>query len=295
MRLDRRRILTGLGPALLLLASASAARADRDPPPQLVVTSVLSDLDAAPCLLTIRGREFGDGALEARLGDLPLPIVEHGDTWAIAELDCATQAGDHLLALSRGRSSTDRDVLSLTIGAVGPRGPEGPVGPEGPDGPEGPIGPVGPEGPASTGAVVTAEVEIPFAVNRCEEPQVVPGLDVPIEVAEDSRLLIRFDFQAHECHDYEHDPFRLDLYLDDRLVLSSRRIGWSWSTYWGEGGQLGFVTDPLDAGAHQVRIEMDNLDEGGTPSTRCLRYTLCLGDPFEPAHRARLAVIELRN
>lgn len=116
---------------LLVTSSLAVARPAGNPPPQLVVTSVLSDLAAAPCLLTLRGREFGEGTLEVRLADEELIVLGHDDTWALAELDCATEAGDHLLEVSRGPSATDRDVLSLTIGAVGPMGPAGPAGPPG--------------------------------------------------------------------------------------------------------------------------------------------------------------------
>ncbi len=127
----------------LIGGCSTPAHAEKAPPPQLVVTSVASDFDAAPCLMTLRGREFGDDQLDLRLGEEALLLVDHGDTWAIAEFDCATEPGDYLLAVWRGPSNTDRDVLSLTIGAVGPEGPTGPEGPAGAQGPEGSPGPAG--------------------------------------------------------------------------------------------------------------------------------------------------------
>ena len=57
------------------------------------------------------------------------------------------QPGTYLLTVTRGKRSTERDVFSVTIRAVGPKGDTGELGAPGPQGPQGDVGPQGPQGP----------------------------------------------------------------------------------------------------------------------------------------------------
>ena len=292
---------TALVAALLGTLALAPARADKDPPPQLVVTSVVTSLDAAPCLLTLRGRNFGDDELQLRLGETDLFVLDHADDWALAELDCGLEAGDYLLAAWRGPSHADRDVLSLTIGAVGPTGPQGPAGPVGPEGamgPEGPLGPEGPPGPSASGAVVTSKTTSPFSVPRCLAPLVIPGLDVMIDVAEGSRLEVDLNAVWYAgCQPWnDGDWARLDLYVDDSLLTSRlihRTDGTDSSGGWPpiRGRHVGLVTAPLSAGRHRVRAELENVDSG----PGCIHSTVCFGDWTDPEKQSHLSVVELRR
>jgi hypothetical protein len=131
-------LAAALAAALPLAAAAQVAARVAGPPPQLVVTSVVTDLAGPPCTLMARGRELGRASsrapLDVRLADEPLDVISSGDTWLIADFDCATPPGDYLLTVRRGPSQTDFDALSLTIGAVGPPGPPGEPGPPGASG-----------------------------------------------------------------------------------------------------------------------------------------------------------------
>jgi len=114
-------------------------------PPQLVVTSVVTDLAGPPCTLVARGRAFARdhsrNPLDVRLADEPLDVIDSGDTWLIADFDCATPPGSYLLTVRRGPSQTDQDAFDVTVGTVGPPGPAGAAGAPGPAGPQGPPGP----------------------------------------------------------------------------------------------------------------------------------------------------------
>jgi hypothetical protein len=97
--------------------------------------------------------------LKSRAEDIVLKLVDappYTDTTLQVNLPSGYAAGDYLLTISTGSSTTDYDEYNLTIGAVGPQGPKGDVGltgPQGPQGVQGPIGPKGPQGPkGDTGA-----------------------------------------------------------------------------------------------------------------------------------------------
>ena len=101
----RRPLALALFAAVLVATSLPALAGPSKPaPPQLVITSVLTDLGGPPCMLMIRGqnigRRVGRKPLEVRLGDEPLDVITSGDTWIVADFDCATAPGDYLLTVS---------------------------------------------------------------------------------------------------------------------------------------------------------------------------------------------------
>lgn len=280
---------------VLFFGTTGPALADKDPPPQLVVTSVTSSLDAAPCLLTLRGRNFGEGPLDIVLGEAPLRLVDQADTWALAELDCATEPGDHLLSVARGPSNADRDVLSLTIGAVGPTGPQGVRGPSGPEGPTGPIGPEGPPGPSLAGATVRAKATRPVHASAAEPVEVVPGLDVNVTVSEGSRLLVLLDALLYDgCHFGSPNAARVRVLVDGVVEAERRMAGGLSGEDDNEGNQahLSALTQPLDAGPHRVHVE---LEYDGLPTGDLSDRSICIGAPGEPNKQTRLSVVELRQ
>ena len=115
--------------ATLLLANVTVAQ---EPPPQLVITSVLTDLDGPPCMLMARGRNFGRSLsrepIVVRLADEPLDVITFGDTWVVADFDCATPPGDYLLSIKRGPSQTDHDSPAAGCLATTRRRASVPVG-----------------------------------------------------------------------------------------------------------------------------------------------------------------------
>lgn len=278
-------------PLVLLVLVAVPASADKDPPPQLVVTSVTSTPDGPPCLLTLKGRNFGDGPLEIVLGEAPMRLIDRSGTWAIAELDCSTEAGDHLLAVARGPSNTDRDVLSLTIGAVGPQGPEGPMGPVGP---LGPAGPTGPPGPALAGASVFAEATRSFYVTEADPLGVVPGLDITIEVEPGSRLLVLLDAPIYDgCHTFDDNPLLVRLLVDGTVVAErSPATTWTLNPDRPSSEHVTYLTSALSAGPHRVHVE---LEYDGTMEDDPRNRTYCVGAPGDPLKQSHLSVVELRQ
>lgn len=277
--------------ALSVLIAAVPARADKDPPPQLVVTSAIADFEAMPCLLTLRGRKFGDDELRVLLGETELVVSAHADTWALAEFDCATEPGDYLLAAWRGPSNTDRDILSLTLGAVGPVGPEGPVGPQGevgPLGPEGPVGPAGPPGVSGSGAMSSVEATFPASASDCD-PVVVEGLDTTVDVEAGSRLHILLDAKVYEdCYfGSGRNGAQVGIWLDDRLVAT--RLVFRDAYGLNSGVHQSLLSRPLSAGPHRVHVTLSS-----DPSQHCSQ-TLCLGAPHDLKNQTRLSVIEQRN
>ena len=132
--------------ALLLALPVSADRGG-SPPPQLVVTRVVADLDAAT--LAIEGKRFGADPT-VLLGDVAggfvaQPVVVSTDTTIDAQLT-ATVAGTYVLIVTAGPAATQTYAIDVAIGVQGPPGPPGPQGDEGDQGPPGPPGPPGPGG-----------------------------------------------------------------------------------------------------------------------------------------------------
>lgn len=133
----------------VLALSIPVAHADRggNPPPQLVVTQVVADVDTATLL--IEGDHFGSDPA-VLLGDLggdfvPQPVVSSTDTTIEAQLT-ATDPGTYVLVVQSGPAATQIYAIDVTIGTQGPEGPPGPPGPAGPTGPPGPQGPPGEDG-----------------------------------------------------------------------------------------------------------------------------------------------------
>ncbi len=118
------------------------------PPPRLVITKAVADVDAA--VVYIEGKNFGDspgvllGTSEGEMHEQS--VIDSSDTYIEAALT-TTDPGTYLLLVYSGPARTQGFSMDLTIGAVGPQGPEGPGGPEGGQGPEGQQGPIGPQGP----------------------------------------------------------------------------------------------------------------------------------------------------
>ena len=134
---------------LAVVTSTAPAHADRggNPPPQLVVTQVVADVDAAT--LRIDGTGFGSdpnvvlGAAGGAFVDQP--VVSSTDSTIDAQLT-ATDPGTYLLIVSSGPAATQIYAIDVTIGTQGPAGPPGSPGPPGAAGPPGPPGPPGPAG-----------------------------------------------------------------------------------------------------------------------------------------------------
>ncbi len=134
---------------VLLVLLAPAVHADRggNPPPQLVVTQVVADVDAATLL--IEGIHFGSDptVLLGGLGGAfdSQPVLSSTDTTIEAQLT-ASDPGTYVLVVQSGPAATQIYAVDLTLGTQGPEGPPGPAGPAGPPGPPGPEGPPGEDG-----------------------------------------------------------------------------------------------------------------------------------------------------
>ena len=161
-----------------ILALCIPAHADRggNPPPQLVVTKVVADVDAAT--LAIEGTHFGaDPAV--LLGDLggtfvTQPVVSSTDTTIAADLT-VTDPGTYVLVVRSGPAATQTYAIDVAIGMQGPQGPPGPTGPQGPPGEDGEDGETGPQGPPGPGGLQQV-------FDSSEPPQLVGDLYVPNRV-----------------------------------------------------------------------------------------------------------------
>ncbi len=142
--------------AVLAPFAALAAVADRgkNPPPQLVVTRVVADVDALT--LTIDGENFGTDPT-VLLGDaagafVEQPVVASTDT-TIDALLTTGDAGTYVLIVSSGPAATQVYAIDVTLGTQGPTGPPGADGAPGPPGADGAPGPPGADGaPGPPGA-----------------------------------------------------------------------------------------------------------------------------------------------
>ncbi|MDJ0919430.1 MAG: hypothetical protein QNJ05_16850 [Woeseiaceae bacterium] len=129
--------------ALLTITAASqaqaAARLD------IVEVVVLEGEDTTELVITgfnfDRGREP-----KVTLGGVPLELRSTGASVIVAVLDANRLPGTYELKVKTGARPIRRDVIDVTIGAVGPRGPAGETGEQGPAGSTGPRGPAGPAG-----------------------------------------------------------------------------------------------------------------------------------------------------
>lgn len=149
--------------AAVLLALPVSADRGGNPPPQLVVTQLVVDVDAGT--LAIEGKRFGDDPT-VLLGDVAggfveQPVVASTDT-TIDALLTATAPGTYLLIVTTGPAATQMYAIDVTLGTQGPAGPAGPAGPPGPPGPpgadgedgeDGATGPTGPPGPPGPGGL----------------------------------------------------------------------------------------------------------------------------------------------
>ena len=162
--MTRKRILSCLMGVALSLVLAAPGRADRggNPPPQLVVTTVVADVGTAT--LAIEGAHFGAspvvllGADGGTLTDQP--VLSSTDSTIEAQLTTAGP-GTYLLIVRSGPAATQIYAMDVTIGAQGPVGPPGADGAEGPQGPPGPPGPEGPPGPGEPRLVVDSSMPAP--------------------------------------------------------------------------------------------------------------------------------------
>ncbi|MEM6819093.1 MAG: IPT/TIG domain-containing protein [Pseudomonadota bacterium] len=134
---------------LTLVASASAAASAR-----LDVIEVVVLDDGAGTDLVIAGFHFDNGEdPTVTLGGVPLTVSSASGTVIVAELDAERLPGTYELIVKTGAKRSEKDVIDVTIGAVGPQGPAGETGAQGPVGPQGPAGPTGaagPQGPAGS-------------------------------------------------------------------------------------------------------------------------------------------------
>ncbi len=163
-------------PAVLLLAllpmagSAEAAPRDKNPPPQLVITSTgITFAGGLPATIIIRGEKFGERPGRVTLGNRDLQQIM---SWTPTEIEAGLPAGldpgTYVLTVTRGPSTTQTYSVEVTIGATGPPGPGGPQGPPGPPGPPGPAGPPGPQGEPGT---------LDLAGEMCPNGRAVIGFD----------------------------------------------------------------------------------------------------------------------
>jgi hypothetical protein len=157
---------------------AGSGRADRggNPPPQLVATKAVADLDAGT--LSIEGSNFGSSPqvfLGAAGGAFTeQPVVSSTDS-TIEALLTTSDPGTYVLVVRSGPSTTGVYALDVTFGTQGPSGPPGPPGSPGlpgadgspgPPGAEGPPGPPGPPGPAGVHLVYDSASPSPQLVGE---------------------------------------------------------------------------------------------------------------------------------
>ena len=138
----------------LVAGAAYAASGQKNPPPQLLITSTEVTLSGGlPATIIIKGQKFGEKTGRVTLGSLDLqPILR----WTLTEIEAALPAGllpgTYMLTVTRGPAATQTFSVDVTIGSSGPPGPAGPSGPTGPQGPAGAPGSSGPAGaPGATG------------------------------------------------------------------------------------------------------------------------------------------------
>jgi hypothetical protein len=155
------------------------------PPPQgtTAIASAIPDLDAST--LTIHG-SFGTSPVVTVTDEqgATLVLAVASSSGAVVVVDWPGLASGHFrLGVE---TSTGRDALDVTVGAVGPAGPQGPAGAAGPQGPAGsvgatgPIGPGGPQGPQGEIGPQGPQGEIgpqgPQGEVGPQGPQGVPGV-----------------------------------------------------------------------------------------------------------------------
>jgi len=115
--------------------------------PKVEIESAVVDYDNE--VIFINGYHFGNYP-EAIIDDIPLTIINSGDTYIEAEYP-ALEPGTYRLSVenttSSYHSSTSIDTLDMTIGAVGPKGEKGDSGEPGSKGDKGDKGDPGAVGP----------------------------------------------------------------------------------------------------------------------------------------------------
>lgn len=113
---------------------------------QVEIESAVVDYDNE--VIFINGYHFGNDP-EAIIDDIPLTIINSGDTYIEAEYP-SLEPGTYRLSventISSYHSSTSIGTLDMTIGAVGPKGEKGDSGEPGSKGDKGDTGTIGPQG-----------------------------------------------------------------------------------------------------------------------------------------------------
>ena len=260
--------------------------------------------------VSARGADMSaaDFACESTPSTVTLRYLGRGVEWPIGAVACAELPYHAGLVTStvltsyevgnRGAYATaDPSVIFLTtsdrIGSVGATGPQGAQGPQGASGPACPQGDTGPMGPVAAGARLMLTSTGSVYLGQTDPPAVVPGLDGSIDVSEGSNLLLQVDAADHiRCHPALTGSLDMLLELDGNVVASRdlEDHGAHFPTSdFGQNFTLAWLSPPLSAGAHHVRVlSAQHFQNRGDSK--------CVGSATDvDGLQARLVIIELRR
>jgi hypothetical protein len=240
------------------------------------------------CSLTASATGFGtapDWSCDVAGSTATLTYGGPGRTWAGGDLLCAT-----LTWRAPAEPTTLRfDALPVIAGSMSPGEPA--------------FLPIAVGGGGSSRGGVGARVSVvstgltPTRAEYGQPPLVIEGLDVTVDAAEGSNLVVSADASAFRCSSTTaHLVGVLQLLLDDTVVHERvmNAEGAGLSTFsadeWAGTVSFAWLSDPLPAGPHRIQLAM-RMHEMYAPCIPC--YTACVGHRTDPKLQARMSVIEL--